>query len=62
MEKVNVDKSLCISCGMCVANAPETFDFDSEGKSEVINDTVTDNAKMAQENCPTDAIKIEEAE
>ena len=60
MGKVKVDNTKCIGCGACVAIAPETFDFDDEGLSKVINETVTDDAKSACESCPVEAITVEE--
>ncbi len=58
MEKVKVDNTKCIGCGACVAIAPETFDFDDDGLSKVINETVTEDAKSASESCPVEAITI----
>lgn len=60
MEKVNVAKEKCIGCGACVSIASNNFNFDDEGKSEVINETVTDETIEAKESCPTDAIEIKE--
>jgi ferredoxin len=60
--KITVDKEACIGCGTCVALAPNTFELDAEGKSEVINpngDPEVD-IKKAVEACPVGAIKIEE--
>jgi len=37
MRKPWVDKSACISCGLCVANVPEVFHFDVHGKAEVFD-------------------------
>lgn len=56
--KVIVNKDKCIGCGACVAIAPETFDFDEEGISSVINEMVTEKAKEAEEVCPVFAIDI----
>lgn len=68
MEKVIVDKDLCIGCGFCCATS-EVFDMDdddqaytkeelnvldSEDKKEEITDIL--------EGCPTGAIKITEEE
>jgi len=62
--KIKVDREACIGCGTCVALAPNTFNLDVEGKSEVANaagDPEVD-IKKAVEACPVDAIKIEEEE
>jgi len=55
---VKVDENKCIGCGMCVGLCPETFQMNADGKSEVLNDAVTDCAKNAMENCPVEAISI----
>ncbi len=60
MEIVKVDNAKCIGCGACVAIAPETFDFDDDGLSKVINEEVTESAKSACESCPVEAISTEE--
>ncbi len=57
---VNVNKDLCISCGSCVAIAPDNFDFDEEGLAEVKKDELNDDVKEAAEACPTEAIEIED--
>ncbi len=57
---VKVNKDLCISCGSCVAIAPENFDFDDEGLAEVKKNEINDDVKDAAEACPTDAIEIED--
>lgn len=61
--KVKVDKDACISCGGCVATAPEVFQFGDDDKAEAIMDKVPENleedAKEAIEGCPTEAIHEE---
>lgn len=57
---VKVNKDLCISCGSCVAIAPENFDFDDEGLAMVKKDESNDDVKDAAEACPTDAIELED--
>lgn len=59
MNKVKIDKDLCIRCGACVSTAPDNFDFNpNEGFVEVINETVNDAVITAQSLCPTGAIII----
>ena len=55
----------CIGCGSCVARTEnQIFDFNDEGLANCIMNEITDEnkelAKIAQENCPTGAIEIEE--
>ena len=56
---MKVDSDKCVGCGACVSIAPENFKFNDEGKSVVINDSITDEAQEAKEMCPVDAITIE---
>lgn len=59
MAKIKVDKNACIGCGLCAGLCPETFQMDSNNKSEVINDKVTDCAQKAIGVCPVSAISLE---
>jgi len=53
----------CIACGLCVDTCPEVFDMGGE-MAEVIVDTVPeemeDMARQAAEECPVEAIIVEE--
>lgn len=64
MTKVCVNKDLCIGCGACTAIAPDVFEFDDEGLSEVkvenVKEQMVDDVKDAEETCPTSAIKVSE--
>ncbi|PKG24878.1 ferredoxin [Niallia nealsonii] len=63
-----VDKDSCTACAACGAIAPDIFDFDDDGKAEVIIDQNTgsisvdedlfEDLKEAQESCPAQSIKI----
>ncbi|MBC7342755.1 MAG: ferredoxin [Clostridia bacterium] len=59
--QVTVDQDLCIACGDCIDVCPEVFDWNEEGLSHVIVDTVPedveDECREAVESCPTEAIK-----
>ena len=60
MRNINVDKDTCIGCGACVAIDEEHFDFDSEGKSNVISNENLESANLANaiESCPVGAISM----
>lgn len=63
MEKeVILKKEKCIGCGACVAIAPANFDFDDDGLSKVIGQTINDDTKNAEETCPVSAIVIQDGD
>ncbi|GKU81975.1 ferredoxin [Niallia sp. NCCP-28] len=63
-----VDKHSCTACAACGAIAPDIFDFDDDGKAEIIMDQNTGSIsidenlykelKEAKESCPAQSIKI----
>lgn len=61
---IYVDQEACISCGACEEICPAVFHLSEiTGKSEVIDAEACDYAgccEAAEENCPVDAIKLEE--
>lgn len=58
-----VDKDVCIGCGLCTDTCPEVFEL-KEDKAYVKVDEVPanleDKVKEARDNCPVDAISVEE--
>ncbi len=62
--KVIVDEDTCIGCGNCAEICPAVFMLDEEiGKSRVIDPDACDYVgccEAAEENCPVEAITIEE--
>ena len=62
--KAIVDRDACISCGLCASVCPAVFELDDEEISTVIQDPVDaeneDCSREAADDCPTDAIHIEE--
>ncbi|MBQ3421354.1 MAG: ferredoxin [Romboutsia sp.] len=62
--KAKVNKDACIGCGACQMIAPEVFEINDDGVSEVIMNEVDedqkDEVKSAVESCPTGAISTEE--
>lgn len=62
--KITVDREACIGDAACCSDAPDTFEMDDDDIA-VVKDPVGDDRDTileAAENCPTDAIKIEDAE
>lgn len=64
MEKVIVDKNICIGCGFCAANLEEVFKMDDDDLAVTTNNEINDTNKEEimdiLEGCPVGAIKIEE--
>ena len=59
MGKIDLIKDRCIGCGACMSIAPDNFTFDDDGRAELINKDLTNNAIEASETCPVSAIVIE---
>lgn len=54
-----VDRELCIGCGLCADTAPDVFELSDEAVSTVIADATPENTDAVQESidaCPTAAI------
>jgi ferredoxin len=62
--KVKVDEDLCLGCGICEGLAPDVFSLANEPFAEVLLDPVPeefqDAVREAMEECPEEAITIEE--
>lgn len=61
--KATLDRSGCISCGLCPQTCPEVFRMGDDGVAEVWNEDVPSEVESqaveAQENCPVSVIKVE---
>ena len=61
--KAIVDLDLCTGCGLCVDTCPAVFEMD-DAVAKVLVENVPENAldtcREAADNCPVEAIKIEE--
>ncbi len=60
--KAYLDRSGCISCGLCAQTCPEVFRMADDGIAEVykeeVPDSLEDMATEAQENCPVSVITV----
>lgn len=61
--KVTVDAEKCIGCQLCVQVAPDLFDMAEDKavtKAEIVPEGQEDNCRQASEQCPVEAIPIED--
>ncbi len=61
--KVSVDHEGCVSCGYCVNQCPDVFEFDEEEKSTVKkqpSEMEEDLVRDCANGCPVSVISIEE--
>ena len=61
--KAKLDRSGCISCGLCAETCPEVFEMADDGIAEVhqesVPEEVEDRAIEAQDGCPVSVITVE---
>lgn len=60
---IKIDQEKCISCGLCPSLMPNIFILDPKtGKAQVKNQPkkLSLNLKSTIENCPVDAISIDD--
>jgi ferredoxin len=61
--RASVDPELCTGCELCVENCPDVFEMDDESakvKVDEIPDDQMDCVRSAAEDCPVEAISVEE--
>jgi ferredoxin len=61
--KVTVDEETCIGCGLCSEDCPEVFEMNDDKahvKVDEVPEDVLEACKEAAENCPVEAIQMEE--
>lgn len=57
--KIIIDSKKCIGCGRCTEVCPANFKLSTEGKSQIIQNPISNCTKKASDECPTEAIHIE---
>lgn len=60
--EVRIERTDCISCGLCVATCPEVFQIADDGLAEVYQQPtpeLEDGAKAAAEGCPVSIIYVD---
>lgn len=61
--KATLDRSGCISCGLCAETCPEVFRMADDGVAEAyledVPAEVEDTAVQAQDGCPVSVITVE---
>lgn len=61
--KAMLDRTGCISCGLCPETCPEVFRMGEDGVAEVYVEDVPESAEAsaveAQEGCPVSVITVE---
>jgi ferredoxin len=61
--KTTVDKDLCLGCGLCADLCPEVFQMEEDkavAKVDQVPAGAEDACRDAAQQCPVEAIKIEE--
>jgi ferredoxin len=61
--KVTADEETCIGCEVCVDTCPEVFEMVDDKARVKINEVprdVVESCREATENCPVEAIQIED--
>lgn len=57
--KIELDKNLCVGCGLCEENLPEVFktgEYTAELKKNELSEDYRKKIEEIIEDCPTDAI------
>lgn len=61
-KKCNVNKDLCIGCGLCTSICPEVLAMGDDGLAEAVAEVSADLEAAVEEaaaSCPVQAIEVE---
>lgn len=62
--RIVVDRTKCSSIGLCEATAPDIFEIGPDGALIILMDDIPEDRRVeveqACENCPTQALSIED--
>lgn len=61
--KVKIDGELCTGCGLCIDTCPEVFKMDGSVAKVIVEkvpEKIYNTCREAADNCPVEAISIEE--
>jgi ferredoxin len=61
--KAVIDEEVCTGCGLCTETCPEVFDLSDDVASVIVDEVpedAIDTCKQAADECPVEAISIEE--
>ncbi len=58
--QVYIDHNKCIGCGRCTELCPQSFKLNENGKSQIINTEEIMCIKKASDQCPIEAIWVDE--
>ena len=64
MPRVRVDRARCVGHGRCYVLAPDVFEEDDRGHCVVVREEIPDSlakdARRGEQNCPEEAIRVED--
>jgi len=60
MARIQINKDVCLGCGLCAQFAPGVIELDASGKAALVKvDADVSEVETAASSCPVGAIVIE---